>query len=241
MFSLLLLALAAAGGATCLWAFLQWRQTRSTLLLFNLLVLGAAVLHALTGGAGHWAGPGAELRGYYVLPVLLATVALPASLFSFAGISRGSGFGWARIDWGHGAVDILAVALLIWSLPGILTIRTLAPACWHDVVWYLHSVPPPLFCPGHAPDVVLPPRPPVVPLVVMLAYLGLGAGLWWRQGWPWLLLGMGVGSILLLMPLTWGPLPRFAGEVLCAGVMVLAAVRHVRNQPPPAAPAAGSS
>ncbi|GIK35762.1 MAG: hypothetical protein AMXMBFR45_00560 [Gammaproteobacteria bacterium] len=238
MFSVLILVMAAAGFLVCLWAFGEWRRTRSVILLFNVLVLAAAVVHALIAGSGRWAGPGTELRGLYVLPLLVATVALPAALFTFATISRGSGFAWARIDWGHGGVCLLAVALLIYSLPGIFVIPTLAPACWRDVVWYLPSVPPPLFCPGAAPELVLPPRLPVVPAVVVAAYLGLGAGLWYRQGWPWLLAGMAAGTALLLLPLTWGPVPRFAGELLCAGVMALAAVRYVRSQPPPAGPAA---
>ncbi len=232
MFSLLILGMAAAAGVAGLWAFLQWRQTRSLLLLFNLLVLGAAVLHALIAGAGRWSGPGQELRGYYVLPLLLAIAALPASLFSFAGISRASGFAWARIDWGHGIVDIIAVGLLIYSLSGIFAVQTLAPACWADVVWYLPSVPPPLYCPGHAPEIVMPPRIHWVPVVVLAAYFSLGAGLWWRQGWPWLLVGMGLGIVLLLTPLTWGPVPRFAGELICAVAITLVAVRHARSQPP---------
>lgn len=240
MFSLLILAMAAAGFAACLRLFGHWRRTRSGILLFNVLVLAAAVLHALIAGAGHWLGPGSQLRALYSLPLLVATVALPASLFTFATVSRGSGFAWARIDWGHGSVCLFAVALLVYGLWGLLRGAALAPACWQDVVWYLPSVPPPLFCPGEAPAPLLAPRLPVVPVVVLVAYLGLGAGLWHRQGWPWLLVGMGTGILLLLAPLTWGPLPRFAGELLCAGVMALAAARYALSQPPrpPPVPAA---
>lgn len=77
---------------------------------------------------------------------------------------------------------------------------------------------------------------------MVLCYLGLGAGLWWRQRWPWLLAGMAAGAVLLALPATWGPLPQFAGEALCAVAMVAVGVRHARSQPPkpgPEAEAAG--
>jgi hypothetical protein len=236
MFSALILLFSAAGFAALLWSFGQWRRTRSSILLFNVLVLAAAVLHALIAGSGRWVGVGNQLRDLYSLPLLVATFALPASLFTFATISRGSGFAWAKVDWGHGAVCLFAVALLLYNMTGILAARAISPACWRDVLWYLPSVPPPLFCPGDAPATVFAPRLPVVPAIVLLAYLGLGAGLWRRQGWPWLLVGMGTGIALLLAPLAWGPVPRFAGELLCAGVMALAAARYALSQPPRPAP-----
>lgn len=232
MFSLLILLMVALAGVAGFWGLLQWQKTRSMLLLFNLLVLLTVMLHGLSAGIGHWVGVGQELRGYYILPLLLGIVALPFSLFGFAGISRASGFAWARIDWGHGIVDIIAVALLLWTLPRILSMQALVPACWQDVIWYVYAVPPSLYCEGYVPDPGLVAPLPLVPIVVVLCYLGLGAGLWFHQRWPWLLAGMAPGAVLLALPAAWGPLPQFAGEVLCAVAMVAVGVRHALSQPP---------
>jgi hypothetical protein len=79
-------------------------------------------------------------------------------------------------------------------------------------VWYQASAPSGKF--------------PLVLASVLAAYLGLGAGLWWRQRWPWLLAAMGIGIILLLTPAAWGPLPYFIGTSLCFCAMVFVAERH---------------
>lgn len=232
MFSILILLMVAAASGAAVWAFLEWQKTRSMTLLFNMGVLLTALLHCLFAGMGHWVGVGTELRGYYVLPLLLGIVALPFSLFTFAGISRASGFAWAKIDWGHGIVDIVAVALLLWSLPRIMGIEALGPGCWRDVIWYAYEISPSMSCEASPSAAGVPASLFAVSLSVLAAYLGLGAGLWWRQRWPWLLVGMVAGIMLLALPADWGPLPQFAGELVCAVAIVAVAVRHVRLHPP---------
>ena len=224
MYSALILVIATASLGVTLWSLLAWQRQRSTLVLFNAAALGATGLTALLGGLGHWIGAGDQLRDLYALPLLISMAALPMTLFTFATISRRLGFAWARIDWGHGAVCLYAVALLLYSLRGIFALKLIYPACWQDVVWYQASVPPGLACGGAATGAVA--DFPLVLASVLLAYLGLGAGLWRRQRSMWLLAGMGAGIILMLAPAAWGPLPYFLGSNLCFGVMVTVAVRY---------------
>jgi hypothetical protein len=236
MYSWVVLLLAAINLGVCLSGFLAWQRSRSTLLLFNVVTLATVALNMLITGIGHWLGVGPHLRDLYGLPMLVATLALPLTLFTFATISRNSGFAWARIDWGHGAVCLFAVALLIYSLPDILTLKLVAPACWHDLVWYQRDRVTSLRCAG-APsaDHVAAPLPLAL-WAVLMAYLGLGVGLWWREGWPLLLAGMGPGVALLLLPREWGPMARFTGETLCFCAIVVVAARNAQRHPRAAAP-----
>jgi hypothetical protein len=231
VYSIFILLLAAIGMGFCLSAFLVWQRSRSNLLLFNLAALGAVTLDLLIAGLGHWIGVGEQLRGLYALPALVATFALPLTLFTFATISRGSGFAWAKIDWGHGAVCLFAVALLVYGLPDILRLRFIYPACWNDVIWYRPSVAQGMACASGAAQAPLHAPFPLSLWCVLIAYFGLGAGLWLRQRWPWLLASMGMGIGLLLLPRSWGPLPALLGGLLCFCGISVAAARYVAMNP----------
>ncbi len=226
MYSVFLLLIAAAGAGVVLHGLLAWQRARSALLLFCLIGLGAVVLETLIAGLGRWVGAGAQLRDLYALPILMATFAWPLSLFTLATLSRRLGFAWARIDWGHGAVCLFAVALLLYSLPDILKMRRLYPACWQDVLWYLRSVPAGLACSGDTSPATAAPLP-IVLVAVLAAYAGLGAGLWWRQRWPWLLAAMVAGLGAMLLPANWGPVPWYLGLTLCFSAMTWETARHV--------------
>lgn len=224
MYSILLLLIAAAGAGVALRGLLAWQGSRSTLLLFCLASLVAAVLETLIAGLGHWVGAGRQLLDLYALPILVATFAWPLSLFTLATLSRRLGFAWARIDWGHGAVCLLAVALLLYSLPNVLKLRSLYPACWQDVVWYQRAVPAELACRGETPPVTAAGAPLVL-AAVLIAYSGLGVGLWRQQRWPWLLVAMGTGMACMLLPAGWGPVPWYLGLILCFSAIAWETVR----------------
>lgn len=233
MYSVFLLLVAAAGAGVALRGLLAWQRSRSTLLLFCLAGLVAVVLETLFAGLGCWVGAGRQLRDLYALPILVATFAWPLSLFTLATLSRRLGFAWARIDWGHGAVCLIAVALLLYSLPNVLKLRLLYPACWQDVLWYLRAVPAALACPGETLPLTAA-EPPLVLAAVLVAYFGLGAGLWRQQRWPWLLIPMATGMVCMLMPAGWGPVPWYLGLTLCFSAIAGETVRHgaLLAQPP---------
>jgi hypothetical protein len=207
MYSGLLVVIAIGAFAVLAWGLREWqRRDRPVILLFNLLALGAVAMHVLLAGIGRFLGPGDTLRDLYALPMLVAAVALPASLFTFATLCRRIGFRWARIDWGHGAVCLFAFALLLYGLPDLRRMRLIEPSIWHDVVRYVRA------------------DRPIAPLVVLAAYAALGAGLWFRLRWPWLLAGMVAGLALLPLP---GALPQLLGETLCFVAIVVATVRYL--------------
>ena len=132
----------------------------------------------------------------------LAHLTLPLSLFSLATLCRRVGFAWAKIDWGHGALCILAVLMLIYQLPGVLKFD------------------------------MQPAAIPVVTWLVFAMYLACGAGLWLRERWPWLLAGMLPGVLLLLVPPgIAGPLPLYLGKVLTLAAMTVTMVYFTRLFP----------
>lgn len=204
--------------------FRQWRHSRATLILFPLLALAGGLLETVLGAAGHLTGPATALAELYAFPLLIRLFVLPMTLFTLATLARRAGFGWARPDWGHGAVCILAVVLLIASLGGVLALKAVVPVCWRDVVWYAwERVPEGLVCAGavDTPSGAVPRLPAVAATVVLLAWLAHGLALWWRFRWPWLLLGMVAGLSLLQSPPVAGPVPWLAGQLA-----VLAAILH---------------
>lgn len=226
MYSILLLLVAAAGAIVALRGLPAWLRARSNLLLFGLLALAAATLETLLAGLGRWLGAGPKLLELYALPILLGTAAWPLSLFTMATLSRRLGHGWARIDWGHGAVCLFASALLAYGLSGIFSLRALQPACWQDVVWYLREVPPALAC-GVGPVAAMGTGPLHLVLPsVLVGWLGFGVALWRYEHRFGLLAAMAVGVVLLLAPAAWGPLPYYLGLVLCFAAVVVETGRH---------------
>ena len=198
MYSLLVLLLAGAGLVVAVWAFLQWQLTRSAMILFVLLPLAALSIELLITGLGHWLGTGRSFRGLLAIPLLVTQITVPLSLFSLATLCRRAGFAWAKIDWGHGAVCILAVLLLIWQLPGALKTTGAQPAAISFVDW-----------------------------LVFVMYLACGLGLWRVQRWPWLLAGMVTGLVLLPLSVA-NPLPVWLGRLLILSAMAVTMVHFTR-------------
>ena len=207
MYSLLVLLLAGAGLVVTLWAFLQWQATRSAMILFVLLPMAALSLELLVTGLAHWLRADRPVGGLQAIPLLVTQITVPLSLFSLATLCRRAGFAWAKIDWGHGAVCILAVLLLIWRLPGALRTTATQPAAISVVDW-----------------------------LVFALYLACGLGLWRRQHWPWLLAGMVTGMVLLPLSVA-SPLPAWLGRLLILSAMTVTMVHFthlfpvVRDQP----------
>ena len=68
-----------------------------------------------TEGVDVRSGGKAKLKRGRYAPLLVWVVgifAFPLTLFTHATLSRRIGFAWARIDWGHGTLCLIAVALL---------------------------------------------------------------------------------------------------------------------------------
>lgn len=220
MYSALVLAMAAAAGAVLVSAVPAWWRTRSNLVLFNLAALAAVVLTLTLAGLGRWIGAGDTLRDLHALPAIVAAVAWPLSLFTCATLARRLGHAWARIDWGHGAVCLAASALLLYGLWGLGALKAMAPACWQDLVWYLRAVPRALAC---GPESIGGSAPPVLLAAVLAGYLVLGVGLWRVQHRPGLALAIIAGTVLLLLPAGWGPLPGFLGLAIAFSAIARAA------------------
>ena len=62
-------------------------------------------------------------------------------------------------------------------------------------------------------------------LAGMLVLLVVGVMLWWKRGWPWLVLGSIASAIMLGLPNTpLGPLATFYGDFLSMGSIVWTAI-----------------
>jgi hypothetical protein len=202
MSALLLLLLALVSLGVALWAFLQWQQSRSAMILFVLLPLAALPIELLAAGLGLWSNADESAGGLGRLAQNWAHITLPLSLFALATLCRRVGFAWAKIDWGHGGVCILAVLMLIYQLPDV-------------------------FRPGAVSASIS-----LVAWLVFAVFLACGAGLWQVRRWPWLLAGMVPGLLLLLLPAgIAGPVPTYLGKVLILVAMAVTMVHYTRLFP----------
>jgi hypothetical protein len=234
----MLLVLTVANLGVLLWTFRQWQLTRSALMFFVLLPLAALPYDSLIAGLGRWIGIGDTLRDLSGVPLAWWYLTLPLSLFAFATLCRRVGFAWARIDWGHGAVCIAAVLMVVYQMPRILTIKALYPACWQDTLRYVPSVLRAEACDAGQAGIHVPSVPSYVPWIVFGLFAAGGIGLWRRKGWPWLAAGMLPGLALMLLPgSSVGPVPAFFGKALVFWSMAITMVHYGRLFPP-APPAA---
>ncbi|MEZ5563213.1 MAG: hypothetical protein R3F27_09710 [Gammaproteobacteria bacterium] len=202
MYSLFVLLLALVGLALALRAFLQWQLTRSAMILFVLLPLAALSVELLISGLAQWLGADRSVSGLLAMPLLVTQITLPLSLFALATLCRRVGFAWAKIDWGHGALCILAVLLLIYRLPAALKTSGAQSVPISAVDW-----------------------------LVFAMYLACGFGLWHRQRWPWLLAGMVPGMLLLLPLPVGGPLAAWLGRLLMLAAMTVTMMHFTRLFP----------
>jgi hypothetical protein len=232
MYSLLLLALGAAGLALALWTLRRWQETRSGLILFALLPLVPAPYEAIVAGLGRFIGPSDQLRDLAGLPIIWWSLTLPLSLFTFATLWRRLRFWLARIDWSHGTVCIGAVVLLLWELQRVFGTKRIWPACWQDVVHYVPAVPAGQLCAGATPPGESPAATWVSLWIVFGAFAALGVGLAVTRRWPWLAVGVGMAlALLLLPPAIVGPVPGYVGRSLGLAAMAIAAVRYADLPP----------
>lgn len=228
VYSNLLLALALADAAIATRVFIEWARSRRILLLFVLGAVLAVTLDVFLAAIGGRIGPGDRLRDLYALPLLLATFSLPLSLFTVATLCRRLDFPWARPDWSHGGLCLLATALLLFELRNLLGLRAIVPACWQDVVWYVRSVPAGLACaaaPG-TPAATGILQWPIAAVLVLAGWLAFALGLWRHRQQRWPALALLGGLLLLLLPAALGPVPELLGESLCFAAIGLAVTRY---------------
>ncbi len=211
MYSWLLVAAALAGLAVAVRVLMIWQRQPANLLLFTIVALAAVSVGCLLAGLGATIGPGDLLREWWAVPILIGIFAFPLTLFTHATLSRRIGFAWARIDWGHGTLCLIAVALLLNGLREVPALRLLEPACWQDVRWYQHAVPAAFRCAGTEPAALVS-LPPLALLAALGAWAGLGLGL--RRERPAFAAAMAVSLILVVLAPAAGPLPWFVGQVL---------------------------
>lgn len=235
MYSALMFLLSAADAALLIYTVREWRRQRLAVLgLLAFLVLALPYDTALVG-AGRFIGisPGLEVASgprfmlFHLSVPLLVIVA--GSLARLAGV---------RVLQGKAAmagVCLVATALAVADYEHIVFFPSLFPACWADTLRYVPSVLEAQACTPDQPGIGLPGAFPLAAAVSLPLLLVLGAWLAWRRRWPWLVVGMVAGFVLLgLPPAAVGPIPGFVGDAVNMLAMVATAV-HLGRHPHAAA------
>jgi hypothetical protein len=225
MFSLLMLGLAAANTALLAYTLREWRRLRLPVLgLLAFLILALPYDTALVG-AGRWLGQGPLLEVASGPRFMLFHLSVPLTLIITAALARLAGFRWAQPPWFIGGVCVLATAFAVADWQHIVVWPSLYPACWADTLRYLPSVLESQACTPGQPGIGLPGAFPLAGAVALPALLVLGGLMAWRKRWPWLVIGIATGLVLLgLPPARVGPVPGFVGDAINMLAMVGTAV-----------------
>jgi hypothetical protein len=225
MYSLLMLPLVIANTLLLVWLARSGFRYRDWLLFLTLLLIIALpydtglVMLGSTIGQGDllqkMSGP--RFNWFYLTAPLVPLIA--------AGIARRAGFAWAQSKWVWGVLGLFALGLIVNDASSIFQAPTLYPACFEDVLRYVASVKPAQVCtPGQA-GIDVGGSPPWAALAGMLVMLVVGVLLWWKRGWPWLVLGAVASTVVLALPTTpIGPLSTFYGDFLSMGSIAWTAI-----------------
>jgi len=225
MYSLLMLPLVIANTLLVVWLARSGFRYRDWLLFLTLLLMVALpydtgiVMLGSTIGQGDllWALSAPRFNWFYLTAPLIPLIA--------GGIARRAGFAWAQSNWVLGVLGLLALGFIVTDASRIFQVPTLYPACFEDVLRYVTSVKPSQACtPGQA-GIDVGGSLPLAGLIGMLMMLVLGVLLWWKRGWPWLVLGPVASAVVLGLPNTpIGPLTTFYGDFLSMGSILWAAI-----------------
>ncbi|MBL8057394.1 MAG: hypothetical protein JNK29_11880 [Anaerolineales bacterium] len=144
-------------------------------------VIYGLVYDNLVIAAGSWLGEGALLRALNVPRFVIHALLTPLLCIFAVGAARRAGLAWAQSRAVHAAVCLAATALVAWGGYWDIVRLDLVPARFFDTLRYVN----------HG----APPGPPLGAVITILVLVGVGALLWRRVRWPWLLLG---GAVMFL-------------------------------------------
>jgi hypothetical protein len=221
MYSLSMLPLVIANTLLVVWLVRSWTRNRDWLLLVTLIPMIALPYDTGIVALGSTIGQGDLLRMLSAPRLNWFYLTAPLLLIITGGLARRADFAWAQSNGLMVGLGALALGFVVYDAPRIFQIPTLYPACFEDVVRYVSSVKPAQACtPGQA-GIDVGGSVPWAGLAGMLLLLVLGVLLWWKRGWPWLVLGSVTSAILLGLPNTpIGPLTTFYGDFLSLGAIV---------------------
>jgi hypothetical protein len=221
MYSLSMLPLVIANTLLVVWLARSWYRNRDWLLLVTLIPMIALPYDTGIVALGSTIGQGDLLRELSAPRLNWFYLTAPLLLIIAGGIARRAKFPWAQSNWVIGVLGVLAMGFVVYDAPRIFQVPTLYPACFEDVLRYVSSVKPAQACtPGQA-GIDVGGNIPWAGLAGMLVLLVIGVLLWWKRGWPWLVLGSVASAILLGLPNTpIGPLSTFYGDFLSMGAIV---------------------
>jgi hypothetical protein len=221
MYSLIVLPLVIANTLLVIWLARSWYRGRDWVLFVTLLPMLALPYDTGMVALGSTIGEGDLLRVLSMPRMTWFYLTSPLLLIIAGGIARRADFKWAQANWLLWVLGVITVGFIVSDASRIFQLPTLYPACFEDVLRYVSSVKPEQACtPGQA-GIDVGGNIPWAGLAGMLVLLVIGVLLWWKRGWPCLVLGSVASAILLGLPNTpIGPLSTFYGDFLSMGAIV---------------------
>jgi hypothetical protein len=225
MYSLLMLPLVIANTGLVVWLARSGYQNRDWLLLVTLSLMIALPYDTGIVALGSTIGEGDLLRMLSAPRLNWFYLTAPLLMIIAGGIARRADFRWAQSNGVMVALGLLTLGFIVYDAPRIFQVPALYPACFEDVLRYVSSVKPAQACTPGQVGIDVGGTVPWAGLAGMLVLLVVGVQLWWKRGWPWLVLGSIASAIMLGLPNTpLGPLATFYGDFLSMGSIVWTAI-----------------
>ncbi len=225
MYSLLMLPLVIANTFLVIWLARSGYRNRDWLLFVTLLMMIALPYDTGIVMLGSTIGQGDLLRLLSAPRLNWLFLTAPLLMIIACGIARRAAFAWAQSKWLLGVLCVLAFGFLVYDAPRIFQVPALYPACFEDVLRYVSSVKPAQACTPGQPGIDVGGVVPWAGLAGMVLLLAVGVQLWWKRGWPWLVLGTIASAIVLSLSNTpIGPLNTFFGDFLSMGSIILTVI-----------------
>lgn len=225
MYSLLMLPLVIVNTLLVVWLARSAFRYRDWLLFLTLLLMVALPYDTGIVALGSTIGEGDLLKALSAPRLNWFYLTAPLLLLIAGGIARRADFAWAQSNWVLGVLGLFALGFIVNDASKIFQVPTLYPACFEDVLRYVSSVKPSQACTPGQPGIDVGGSLPWAGLAGMLVMLVVGALLWWKHRWPWLVLGAVASAVVLGLPNTpIGPLNTFYGDFLSMGSILWTAI-----------------
>lgn len=219
MDTVLFLGFAAAYLALLVWGIsLAVRHGWWTPANLPLLVLAALVFDNLVIGVGRFIGEGPVLEGINLSRFYVHALVTPVLVAWALHALRRAGFGFAQERW--------------WQVVSIGAVLALVVLEWFTEVRGLEIVPREEYGTLSYTNAEPATGPPVMVLIVALVLIVVGAMLWKKQGWPWLLAGavlMTIGSAVEI-PVESGAATNAFELILLVSIMATKAFQDGRDE-----------
>lgn len=232
MVSLIFMAVSLVAMAVLIWSIRLYRDHRDVGFLLLIAPLSLLWFDSMIMGLGSTIGESQLHEQISHIRYISHLLLLPAWTIAAGVIARRARLRFAQPKWVMALFCIAATALFVSGLLEVLQLK-LYPACIQGTLRYVSFVADGQACRagmeglGEAPS-----GPPLVSILPVFLFLGIGLALLVRDRWPWLVVGSVIMIIMAVVPQSIaGPLFSNIAEPIIAAAALLTLRQSLLQHP----------